>query len=928
MLLGGPLHSSSLARHKCCCCFNLSGIGFLVIAAVVLLSSAVITCSGACNEIDHQALVSFSLNISSSSSPLNWNNSGDCCDWEGVGCDGNGRVTRLWLPSRDLVGSISPAVAKLTSLSQLNLSNNRLSGSLPDVFFSALNSLQVIDLSYNRLTGEVASDERLPSSIQAVNLSSNHFNGTIQSSFFQPATSLASLNFSNNSFHGGIPSLCSISPVIMALDFSFNDLEGQIPHGFGECSRMVILRAGFNKNISGPIPNDIYSVITLQELSLPGNKLSGPIAGNITSLISLRSLALYGNELTGRIPEDIGRLSSLEQLQLHINSLNGTVPPSLMNCTRLKVLNLRVNKLEVRLATNKLTGEILPETVRLESLSFLSISNNSLTNFTGAIKILSQCKSLSTLILSKSFRDESLPGDENLIGPAGFQNLRTLGLGGCNFTGPIPFWLSKLKKLEVLDLSQNKIRDRIPGWLGNLENLFYMDLSQNLLYGGFPIELVGLWRLSTKEGADQARSYLELPVFVQPNNASNLQYNQMSNLPAAIYLGNNNLEGGIPAEIGQLKYIQVLDLGQNKFSGSIPNNISDLTNLEILNLSWNNLSGIIPASLKNLHFLSSFNVANNHLEGPIPIGGQFDTFPNTSFMGNPGLCGRVLQHPCSSQSPNAPASAQRKSGKKKIVIGLILGICFGITFTLIMIALWLFSKRRVLPRGDAEKADLDTISFNSNPGFSGEVVKDNSIVVLFPRHKNETKDLNIYDILQATDNFNQENIIGCGGFGLVYKATLADGTTLAVKKLTGDMGLMEREFKAEVEALSTAQHENLVSLQGYCVHDGCRLLIYSYMENGSLDYWLHEKTDGASQLDWPTRLKIAQGASSGMRNAGRLDEIFDPLLQHKGFDEEMQQVLDVACMCVNQNPVKRPTITEVVDWLKKVESNRDTPKQG
>ncbi|KVI03597.1 hypothetical protein Ccrd_018112 [Cynara cardunculus var. scolymus] len=59
------------------------------------------------------------------------------------------------------------------------------------------------------------------------------------------------------------------------------------------------------------------------------------------------------------------------------------------------------------------------------------------------------------------------------------------------------------------------------------------------------------------------------------------------------------------------------------------------------------------------------------------------------------------------------------------------------------------------------------------------------------------------------------------------------------------MGLIAREFKAEVETLSTVQHKNLISLQGYCVHDGSQLLIYSHMENGSLDYWL-------SKLDWPT----------------------------------------------------------------------------
>lgn len=73
---------------------------------------------------------------------------------------------------------------------------------------------------------------------------------------------------------------------------------------------------------------------------------------------------------------------------------------------------------------------------------------------------------------------------------------------------------------------------------------------------------------------------------------------------------------------------------------------------------------------------------------------------------------------------------------------------------------------------------------------------------------------------------------------------------------------MEREFQAEVEALSRAQHKNLVSLQGYCQHGTERLLIYSYMENGSLDYWLHERVDGGSLLRWDTRLKIAQGAGA------------------------------------------------------------------
>ncbi|CAK7356426.1 unnamed protein product [Dovyalis caffra] len=1054
----------------------------MVLSLLLLILLLLPLCHAAtvCNQDDHDSLLFFSSNLSSLSPPLNWDPSIDCCLWEGVDCDdtADGRVTSLSLPFRDLNGTLSPSLAKLTSLTHLNLSHNRLYGSLPVGFFSSFSSLQVFDLSYNRLVGELPPlDTNNLISIKILDLSSNHFDGELSqsNSFIHAAWNLTRLNVSNNSFTGQIPSnICQISSGSMTLlDFSNNDFSGDLAPGLGECSKLEIFRAGFN-NLSGMIPDDLYKATSLLHFSLPVNYLSGQISDAVVNLTSLKVLELYSNQLFGRIPRDIGKLSKLEQLMLHINTLTGPLPPSLMNCTNLVKLNLRVNSLvgnlsdfefstlrklstldlgnnnftgtfptrlysctslvAVRLASNQIEGQISPDILALQSLSFLSISANNLTNITGAIRILMGCKNLTTVILSNNTMSEGILDDGNTLDSTGFQNLQVLALGRCRLSGQVPSWLANIRSLQVIDLSYNQIRGSIPGWLGNLSSLFYLDLSNNLLSGEFPLELTGLQTLTSQEAIKQVEgSYLELPVFVKPTNATNLQYNQLSSLPPAIYLGNNNLSGNIPVQIGRLKLLHVLDLSDNKFSGNIPDELSNLTNLEKLDLSGNSLSGEIPASLKGLHFLSSFSVANNDLRGPIPSGSQFDTFPSSSFIGNQWLCGQVLQRSCSSSPGTNHTSALHKSTNIKLVIGLVIGICFGTGLFTAVLALWILSKRRIIPGGDTDNTELDTISINS--GFPPEGDKDASLVVLFPSNTNEIKDLTITELLKATDDFNQANIVGCGGFGLVYKATLGDGSKLAVKKLSGDLGLMEREFRAEVEALSTAQHENLVSLQGYCVHEGCRLLIYSFMENGSLDYWLHEKTDGASQLDWPTRLKIARGAGCGLaymhqicephivhrdikssnillddkfeahvadfglsrlilpyhthvttelvgtlgyippeygqawvatlrgdiysfgvvmlelltgkrpmevfkpkmsrelvgwvqqlRNEGKQEEVFDPLLRGKGFDDEMLQVLDVACICVSQNPFKRPTIKEVVDWLKNVGLHRNENK--
>ncbi|KAA8549826.1 hypothetical protein F0562_001510 [Nyssa sinensis] len=611
---------------------------------------------------------------------------------QGIACDQNGRVTHLDLPGRHLAGGISPFLGNLTHLTHLNLSHNWLSGPLPYGLFSSLNRLNVLDLSFNSLSAELPSSlssDIQPLPIQIVDLSSNHFNGTIQSSFLQLASNLIYFNVSNNTFTGPIPSSIRIkSHLIQLFDFSYNDFTGQIPVGLGGCSQLEVFRAGFNL-LSGLLPYDFYNATALREISLPSNQLSGPIGNGIVHLSNLTILVLHSNELSGELPRDIGELCKLEQLHLARNRLNGSVPHSLMNCTSLMMLNLCVNHLEgnistlnlsklrqlrkldfgynnftgnlprtlysckslvaIRFAGNSLEGQILPEMLALQSLSFLSFAANKLSNISGAIKILMGCRNLSVAFLSYSFKDETMPDDDNTSTFDGFQNLKALVISHSQLSGQVPSWLAKLTKLELLDLSVNQLIGSIPSWLGTLSHLFYIDLSHNLLSGEFPHEVCELPGLTSKQvGAERDQSYLELPLFAQPANATNLMYNRLSNIRPSIILSNNSLSGKIPTEIGQLLLLHVLDLSYNNFSGPIPNHISYLTNLEKLYLSGNHLSGMIPASLGSLSFLSSFSVADNNLQGPIPSGTQLQSFPASEYMGNPELCGLPLPNRCRS----------------------------------------------------------------------------------------------------------------------------------------------------------------------------------------------------------------------------------------------------------------------------------------
>nr|ACJ85291.1 unknown [Medicago truncatula] len=130
----------------------------------------------------------------------------------------------------------------------------------------------------------------------------------------------------------------------------------------------------------------------------------------------------------------------------------------------------------------------------------------------------------------------------------------------------------------------------------------------------------------------------------------------------------------------------------------------------------------------------------------------------------------------------------------------------------------------------------------------------------------------------ATRGFEEGNVIGEGGYGVVYRGVLQDGCVVAVKNLHNNKGQAEKEFKVEVEAIGKVRHKNLVRLVGYCAEGARRMLVYEYVENGNLEQWLHGNVGPTSPLTWDIRMKIAIGTAKGLTY---LHEGLEPKVVHR-----------------------------------------------
>ncbi|KAH1236729.1 Receptor-like kinase TMK4 [Glycine max] len=621
-------------------------------------------------------------------------------------------------------------------------------------------------------------------------------------------------------------------------------------------------------------------------ISLASQSLTGTLPSDLNSLSQLRTLSLQDNSLTGTLPS-LSNLSFLQTVYLNRNNFSSVSPTAFASLTSLQTLSLGSNPalqpwsfptdltsssnlIDLDLATVSLTGPLPDIFDKFPSLQHLRLSYNNLTG--NLPSSFSAANNLETLWLNN--QAAGLSG--TLLVLSNMSALNQSWLNKNQFTGSIPD-LSQCTALSDLQLRDNQLTGVVPASLTSLPSLKKVSLDNNELQG--PVPVFGKGVNVTLDGINSF--CLDTPGNCDPRVMVLLQIAEAFGYPirlAESWKGNDPCDGWNYVVCAAGKIITV-NFEKQGLQGTISPAFANLTDLRTLFLNGNNLIGSIPDSLITLPQLQTLDVSDNNLSGLVP------KFPpkvklvtaGNALLGKPLSPGGGPSGTTPSGSSTGGSGGESSKGNSSVSPGWIAGI---VVIVLFFIAVVLFVSWKCFVNKLQGKFSRVKGHENGKGGFKLDAVHVSNgyggvPVELQSQSSGDRSDLHALDgptfsiqvLRQVTNNFSEENILGRGGFGVVYKGVLHDGTKIAVKRMEsvamGNKG--QKEFEAEIALLSKVRHRHLVALLGYCINGNERLLVYEYMPQGTLTQHLFEwQEHGYAPLTWKQRVVIALDVARGV----------------------------------------------------------------